>query len=65
MIKIYAMTHTYSSATFCKQHSRLVKDFGQISQPDFDVSDLSNGLYIVGVWKDGNRIQTTKLSIVK
>ena len=44
---------------------RLVKDFAQINQPDFDVSDLSNGLYIVGVWKDGNRIQTTKLSIVK
>jgi len=44
---------------------RIVKEFGQINQDDFDVSDLSSGLYVVSLWEGGNRTKTLKLSIAR
>jgi hypothetical protein len=44
---------------------RTVKVYEGIKQTAYDISDLSNGLYIVNVWDGDNRIHTTRLSIVK
>jgi hypothetical protein len=44
---------------------RTVKSFDPIAQSEFDISDLSNGLYIVSVWEGEHRAFTTKLSVVK
>jgi hypothetical protein len=46
-------------------NGRTVKSFEQITQSVFDVSDLTNGLYIVSIWENGSRLLTTKLSVVK
>ncbi len=44
---------------------RTVKTFTNISQQDFDISDLSNGFYIVNLWNQSKRVHTAKLSVVK
>lgn len=46
-------------------NGRIVKSFEHIGSPGFDISDLANGLYLVSIWENGNRLLTTKLSIVK
>lgn len=46
-------------------NGRIVKSFEQISQPEIDISDLNNGLYVVSVWENGSKLLTTKLSVVK
>jgi len=46
-------------------NGRTVKSFEQITQSEFDISDLINGLYIVSIWENGSRLLTTKLSVVK
>jgi len=46
-------------------NGRTVKSFEQITQSLFDISDLTNGLYVVSIWENGSRLLTTKLSVVK
>ncbi len=46
-------------------NGRIVKSFEYLGSPGFDISDLANGLYIVSIWENGNRLHTTKLSIVR
>ncbi|MFN3173420.1 MAG: T9SS type A sorting domain-containing protein [Phaeodactylibacter xiamenensis] len=46
-------------------NGRIVKSFEHLGSSGFDVSDLTNGLYIVSIWEDGKRLLTTKLSVVK
>jgi hypothetical protein len=44
---------------------RIIKSFGQITQLDFDITDVSNGLYVVNVWYGGRKLLSSKLSVVK
>lgn len=46
-------------------NGRTVKAFEQITQSEFDISTLTNGMYLVSVWENGSRLLTTKLSVVK
>lgn len=44
---------------------RVVKEFVQVKQEDFDVSDLSNGLYVVRLWEGERSKKTFKLSVLR
>jgi len=44
---------------------RIVKEFLQVNQEDFNISDLPIGLYVVSLWEGERRIKTLKLSIVR
>jgi Secretion system C-terminal sorting domain len=44
---------------------KTVKTLQQVNQEDVDVSDLVDGLYFVTLYKDGERVHTSKLSVLK
>lgn len=61
-------TGAYGSGQHLSIHDlngRVVKEFAQANQEYFDVSDLSNGLYLVSLWEGESRKKTFKLSIVR
>ncbi len=44
---------------------RTVKEYTDLTTTDFDVSDMSDGLYMVTLWKKDAVVKTFKLSVVK
>jgi hypothetical protein len=51
--------------TLTDLNGRILKTFSQDIQRQFDVSDLSNGLYIVQIWENDARVFTTRLSVIR
>lgn len=51
--------------TLTDLNGRILKTFSQDIQRQFDVSDLSNGLYIVQIWENDARVFTTRLSVMR
>lgn len=44
---------------------RIVKEFAQVNQDEFDISELSNGLYLVNVLEGENHKKSLKLSVAR
>ncbi len=44
---------------------KVIKSFKQPTSSEFDISDVSNGLYIVNVWEEGHKTFNSKISVVR